>query len=145
MARIKVDLPDSFVFKTEIPIRITDVNYGGHVGNDTLLSLIHEARVQFLASLGYEELKIAGIGLIMSDAGIEYKAELFYGDKIIVSVAAGEISKVGFELFYRIEKEEKDKTILVASAKTGMICYDYEKKKITALPDVVKIKLTLIG
>lgn len=141
MARIKVDLPDSFSFQTEIPIRITDVNYGGHVGNDTILSIIHEARVQFLSHHGYEELKIEGIGLIMSDAGIEYKAELFYGDKIRVSVAAGEFSKIGFDLFYKIDKVSEAQTILVASAKTGMICYDYGKKKITALPEVVKRKL----
>ncbi len=141
MARIKVDLPDSFSFQTEIPIRITDVNYGGHVGNDTILSVIHEARVQFLGHHGYEELKIEGIGLIMSDAGIEYKAELFYGDKIKVSVAAGEFSKIGFDLFYKIEKISEGKTILVASAKTGMICYDYGLKKITALPDAVRDRL----
>ena len=142
MARIKVSLPDSFSFKTEIPIRITDINYGDHVGNDTLLSLIHEARVQFLASHGYEELKIAGLGLIISDAGIEYKAELFYGDRIIVSVAAGEFSKVGFDLFYKIEKQGKDKVELVAAAKTGMIFYDYEKKKIAWVPVGVREKLT---
>ena len=141
MARIKVDLPDSFSFQTEIPIRITDVNYGGHVGNDTILSIIHEARVQFLGHHGYEELKIEGIGLIMSDAGIEYKAELFYGDKIKVSVAAGEFSKIGFDLFYKVDKISEGKTILVASAKTGMICYDYGMKKITALPDAVKDRL----
>lgn len=141
MARIKVSLPDAFSFKTEIPIRITDINYGDHVGNDTLLSLIHEARVQFLASHGYEELKIAGLGLIISDAGIEYKAELFYGNKIIVSVAAGEFSKVGFDLFYKIEKREGDKLMLVAAAKTGMIFYDYEKKKIAWVPVEVRDRL----
>lgn len=141
MARIKVNLPGSFSFKTEIPIRITDINYGDHVGNDTLLSLIHEARVQFLASHGYEELKIAGLGLIISDAGVEYKAELFYGDKIIVSVAAAEFSKVGFDLFYKIEKQSNGKMILVGAAKTGMIFYDYAKKKIAGVPEEVKNKL----
>ena len=60
MARIKIDLPDNFSFTTSIPIRITDVNYGGHVGNDTILSLIHEARMQFLKQLGYSELEFAG-------------------------------------------------------------------------------------
>lgn len=141
MARIKVDLPDTFPFQTEIPIRITDVNYGGHVGNDTILSIIHEARVRFLGSHGYEELKMEGMGLIISDAGIEYKSELFYGDRIIVSVAAGEFSRIGFDLFYKIEKINDNKS-LVVSAKTGMICYDYERKKIVSLPQEVKKRLS---
>ena len=46
MARIKLTLPERFPFTTTIPIRITDLNYGGHVGNDTVLALLHEARVQ---------------------------------------------------------------------------------------------------
>ncbi len=96
MARIKVDLPDQFSFSTIIPVRITDLNYGGHVGNDTVLSLIHEARVQFLQHYGYAELNMAGVGLIMSDVGIEFKQELFYGDQIKASVAANDFSESFF-------------------------------------------------
>ncbi|MCH5718100.1 acyl-CoA thioesterase [Niabella hibiscisoli] len=58
MARIKVPLPPHFTFSTSIAIRITDVNYGGHVGNDAILSIIHEARLQFLKALGYSEMNI---------------------------------------------------------------------------------------
>ena len=45
MQRVKVELPANFNFSCIIPIRITDLNYGGHVGNDAVLSLIHEARI----------------------------------------------------------------------------------------------------
>jgi len=134
MARIKIDLPEKFSFTVSIPVRITDVNYGGHVGNDTVLSLIHEARMQFLRSYGYRELEFEGIGMIMADVGIEFKAELFYGDVVIASVAIGEVGKVSFDIYYKLEKEE-GKKVLVAIAKTGMVCYDYEKKKIVAIPD----------
>jgi acyl-CoA thioesterase FadM len=141
MARIKIDLPEQFSFSTIIPVRITDINYGGHVGNDTVLSLIHEARVQFLQQLGYGELDLAGVGLIMSDVGIEFKQELFYGQSIKASVTASDFTKISFDLYYKLETETAGKTVLVATAKTGMICYDYSKKKIAAIPDEVKEKL----
>lgn len=141
MARIKIQLPDHFNFSCSIPIRITDMNYGGHAGNDTILTIIHEARMQFLQSIGYTEMKFAGAGMIMTVAAIEFKSELFYGDTVIASVAAGEISKVGFELLYKLEKETNGKRMLVTIARTGMICYDYEKKKIIAIPDEAKMKL----
>lgn len=141
MARIKVDLPEQFTFTTIIPIRITDLNYGGHVGNDTILSIIHEARVQFLQHRGYGELDMAGLGVIMSDAAIEFKQELFYADQVKVSVTANEFSKIAFELYYKLEKEAAGKTVLVAAAKTGMVCYDYAKKKVAAIPEEVKEKL----
>jgi acyl-CoA thioesterase FadM len=141
MNRIKIDLPQNFSFTTKIPVRITDLNYGGHVGNDTILSLIHEARVQFLKHYGYEELSFAGVGLIMSDAGIQYKNELFYGDVIIASVTTGAYSKIAFDIYYKFEKEANGKMLLVAAAKTGMVCYDYSLKKTVAIPEEARIKL----
>jgi len=144
MARIKIDLPETFFFSSVIPVRITDINYGGHVGNDTVLSIIHEARMQFFKYMGYTEMNFAGSGMLMTDVAIEFKKELFYGDAVIVEVTAGDISKVGFDIFYKlgvIRQMQGDKIMLVATAKTGMICYDYEKKKIVAVPDEGKKKL----
>ena len=142
MARAKIGLPDHFNFSCSIPVRITDINYGGHAGNDAVLSIIHEARMQFLNRLGYTEMQFAGVGMIMSDVAIEFKNELFYGDIVIASVTTREISKIGFDLLYKLEKESNGKKILVSLAKTGMICYDYEKKKIVAVPEEAKAKLT---
>jgi acyl-CoA thioester hydrolase len=132
MARIKLTLPSTFSFSTLIPVRITDLNYGNHVGNDAVLSLIHEARMQYLVSKGYTELELAGVGLIMSDAAIEFKAEAFYGDVLKAYVTAGDFSKVGFDLYYKLVKGEEE--TIVAVAKTGMICFDYQKRSVTAVP-----------
>ncbi len=143
MARIKISIPDKRFFSTQIPVRITDLNYGNHVGNDTLLSMIHEARVQFLSSLGYSELNFAGTSLIMGDVAIEFKAELFYGDVIKASVCADELTRVGFDLYYKLEKKQGDKTILVAIAKTGMVCFDYNLRKVTAVPEEAVKKLSV--
>jgi acyl-CoA thioesterase FadM len=144
MARIKIELPGSFPFSCQIPVRITDINYSGHTGNDTVLSIIHEARMQFLKSIGYTEMEFAGVGMIMSNVAIEFKKELFYGDTVIASVAAGEISRVGFELYYKLEiirPVNGDNKVLIATAKTGMVCFDYEKKKIVSVPIEAKERL----
>jgi acyl-CoA thioester hydrolase len=141
MARIKIEMPADFSFQTEIPIRITDLNYAGHVGNDIFLSIIHEARVQFLAHHQYKELDIEGAGLIMSDVAIEFKNEVFYGELIRVSVTAAGFSKVSFEILYKLEKQSREKPVLVALAKTGMVCYNYQLKKMVAIPDRVRVRL----
>lgn len=142
MARIRIDCPEHFSFQCRIPIRINDINYGGHVGNDSVLSLVHEARMQFLIHHGYTEMAIGGLGLIMADAGIEFKSELFYGETVTVSVAAGEMTRIGFDIYYKLEKQAGEKTITVALAKTGMIFYNYSEKKIAAVPEAVKQKLS---
>ena len=140
MARIKLTIPTSFAFSTQIPVRITDINYGNHLGNDSVVSILHEARMQYLQSIGYTELSFAGIGLIMSDVAIEFKAEAFYGDMLKAYVTAVDISRVGFDLYYKLVKKENEE--IVALAKTGMICFDYEKRKVTVLPTEAADKLS---
>lgn len=142
MNRIKVALPPTFHFSTTLTIRVTDLNYGGHVGNDSFLSLIQEARQQFLRSNGYEELSIAGFGLIMADVAIEFKRELNYGDIVKISVAAAEFDKLGFDLFYLLEVVNGEESILAGKAKTGMLCFDYTQKKKVPVPPEVMQKLT---
>ena len=135
MARIKLVLPEHFSFTTTIPVRITDLNYGGHVGNDAILSLVHEARMQYLKSFGFSELQFDTASLIMSDAAIEFRSESFYGDVLTVAVTAGEFSRVGFDLFYKFTKKDGEKEAVVALAKTGMICFDYTVRKVVAVPE----------
>jgi acyl-CoA thioester hydrolase len=142
MARTKITLPDTFQFSSIIPVRITDINYGGHVGNDSILSIIHEARMQFLRQHGYTEMNFAGTGMIMSDVAIEFKNELFYGDTIKVSLAITEISKVSFAMYYKLENATTGNPVIVAIARTGMVCYNYAAKKISSVPDKIRSQFT---
>lgn len=139
MARIQIELPAQFIFSTKIPIRITDLNYGGHVGNDTVLTLIHEARVQFLKNFGYTEMEMEGVSVIMSYAGIEFKAELFYGDVITAFVTINHFTAAGFDLLYKLMREET----VAAIAKTGMICYNYNTRKVVRVPQKLKERFSL--
>jgi acyl-CoA thioesterase FadM len=141
MSRTKLIMPSGFSFVTRIPVRITDINYGGHVGNDTLLSIIHEARMQFLRKAGYSELNFGGAGLIMSDVTIEFKLELFYGEEVEARVQATEFTRVGFSLYYQLLKTVAGESRVIANAKTGMVCYDYTNKKVTGITAEAKEKL----
>ena len=55
MARVKVALPALFSFAATLPVRITGLTCGAHLGNDALLGLLHEARAQFLTHHGTAE------------------------------------------------------------------------------------------
>ena len=139
MPRVEIDLPQKFFDLTiEIPIRITDINYGDHVGNDSIVAIIHEARMQFLRHHGFTELDIEGIGLIMSDLVVEFKNESFYKDVITVKMGLGEISKVSFELIYNLVTNRNDKHVTISNAKTSMVCYDYNTKKVVSIPQKLR-------
>ncbi len=134
MARIKIELPKDFIFSYTMPVRITDLNYGSHVGNDTYLSYLQEARMAWLAGMGYTELEFAGTGLIMSNAMIEYKKELRYNHIITIKLQPTDATKYGFDLYYKILIQNNSETIAAAYAMTTMLCYDYASKKLALIP-----------
>jgi acyl-CoA thioester hydrolase len=130
--RIKLELPETFQFATEIPVRITDINYGRHLGNDSVLSLLHEARVRMLKEYGFTEFDIDGWGLIMVDSVIVYKSEAFYGDVLHIGVSVQDFTAVGCDFVYKVTRKGSDNEI--ARAKTGVVFFDYKTKKIVEVP-----------
>jgi len=132
LARVKLDLPDTLPFTTEIVVRITDINYGGHVGNDAILAIIHEARIRFLQQYGFSEADIDGVGLIMTDSVIVYKSEGFYGDIISVEAGVKDITRSGCDFLFKLSNKENGNEI--ARAKTGIVFFDYHERKVKTTP-----------
>lgn len=134
MARIKLIMPEGRYFSTSVPVRITDINYGNHLGNDSLVTMIHEARVQWLTANGYSEKNIGDAGLIMNELIVNYLNESLYGDTLFFEIIPGDIGSIGFEIFYRIHTIRKNEKVGIAIAKTGMVCFNYEARKPAVIP-----------
>jgi acyl-CoA thioesterase FadM len=132
MARVEIGLPESFPFETEIPIRISDVNYGGHLGNDAVLSIAHEARVRFLAAHGLAELDPGGIGILMVDAAVVYGAEGRHGMTLRVAIAPADVRSRGFDLLYRMTDRATEQEI--ARVKTGIVFFDPRARRVVSMP-----------
>jgi 4-hydroxybenzoyl-CoA thioesterase len=140
VARVEIDLPERFAFATEIPVRIDDVNYGGHLANDAVLSLAHEARVRFLASRGLSELDAGdGVGIIMSDAAIVYRAEGRHGMVLRAELAFADVRSRGLDVLYRFTDVASGAEI--ARARTGLLCYDYRAARIARMPERLRAAL----
>ncbi len=137
MPRLQLKPLAKYEFRTELTVRTTDLNYGGHLGNDRLLSLVHEARVAWLAEHGWSELDCAGVGLIMGDAALVYQGEAFAGDRLVFEVAPAEKSRSGFRLFFRVARRIEGRIEPIALVENGMICFDYEARRVAPLPSAV--------
>jgi acyl-CoA thioester hydrolase len=138
MARVKLQLPNSYHFRTEIPIRISDINYGGHLGNDAVLSLVHEARIQFLRYLGYSELDIEGTGIMMTDAVVVYTTEGFYGEILMIDVGTADFQLTQCDVLFRLTSKTTNKE--VARVKTGIAFFNTQTRKISTVPDAFRKK-----
>jgi acyl-CoA thioesterase FadM len=122
-------------------IRISDINYGGHMGNDRALTLFHDARIEFLEMLSLSEKDVGeGKGIIMTSASIDFKREVFLGDKLMARINFGEIRSRSFELLYVFQRDSDNKEVF--SGKTVFVCFDYEARRPVGLPQSF-IELTL--
>lgn len=148
------------LYSTDIDVRIGDINYGGHMGNDRYLLLFHEARLRFLRSLGCSEADIGeGVSLIMSEAHIHYWGEVVYGDVLAVEVGIKDMKSVRFTVTFTVWKKadgvEADTAGLkkegrslrpetgraVAGGYTIMAGFDYAGKKLAKIPESFKTKI----
>ena len=143
MNRIKIDLPEESVFSMDYKVRIDDINYGNHLGNDRLLVIAQQARLEYFQSLGYkDELDFGGdIGIIVSDAAIVFKAEAFLGDCLRVEISMSGKAKYGFDMYYRVLRTESSTPIAIL--KTGILFMDYSTKKLSHIPTKAEEKLII--
>ncbi len=135
MPRIKLEPLAAYEASFPLTVRTTDLNYGGHLGNDRVLTLVHEARVAFLADHGWTEMDCAGKSLIMGDAAVVFKAEAFAGDRLLIETAAVEPGRTGFRLCHRLTRTTDG--ALIALVETGLVCYDYQAERMQPLPTEV--------
>ena len=131
MSRTIINYPEKTLFSCNIPIRITDINYGQHLAHDKLISILHESRAQFFQHFNMSESNIEGLGIIMSDLTIKYQAEAFYPDFLTIEISLADPTRCGFNMFYRITKSD---TKIIATAKTGLVFFNYQHKKPASIP-----------
>ena len=139
-ASFKIPEITTAIFHTILEVRISDINYGNHLGHDSLISLLHEARVRFLTSLGFTELSIDGAGILVTSLAVKYISESFYADKIIINIEPGETTRASMDLIYQVVNQDTNKE--VARALTTMTFYDYQRSKVCKIPQKF---LTILG
>lgn len=134
MPRIQFQLPEQFVFSTDIQIYISHVNQGGHLDNAQLLTLVSEARVRFFKSLGYTEGNVEDFPIVVGDMVAQYKSEGFHGETMRVSMVPQDFNKYGFDLVYRMECLDSARE--VARGKIGIVFIDRATRQVAQVPQV---------
>ena len=142
MARIQIALPEQFPFSTEITLYLSHMNYGGHLDNALLLSVVSEARARFFKSFGYSELDVEGVGIIVSDAALQYHSEAFHGEVMVVRMTAAEFSEKGCDLLWGMNEKASGRE--VARGKTGIVFFNYTTRKIAPVPEPFRARLQAV-
>ena len=129
---------DDFRYVFPYQVGIADINYGGHVANSAVLNIFQNARIGYLAQLGpYSELDLGGCGIILPEAHLFFRAEMFLHEQLVIGVRCTEVRRSGFVLEYRVEREG----VLTADGFTPVLCYDYQAGKVRRIPDAFRARL----
>lgn len=144
MARLKLEFPeDQYLYSTQLTVRVTDINGANHLGNDSMISMISEARARFLFEFGIEETQGDGTGIIVTDLATTYKTEAHARDQLLFEVGVMDFNKYGGDIIFRITRPRDG--ALVAMAKSGFVFFNYRSKKVVPMPEAFSRKFAKVN
>jgi acyl-CoA thioesterase FadM len=144
MARLQLSFPeDQWYYSTQLTVRVTDINAGNHLGNDSMISMISEARARFLFEFGVSESERDGNGIIVTDLATTYRAEAHARDQLLFEVGVMDFNKYGGDIIFRITRP-RDRT-LIAMAKSGFVFFNYKTSQVVAMPEDFRTKFDRVN
>ncbi len=144
MARLQLEFPqDQFCYSTQLTVRVTDINAANHLGNDSMISMISEARARFLFEFGVEETREDGIGIIVTDLATTYRAEAHARDRLLFEVGVMDFNRYGGDITFRISRPADGS--LVAMAKSGFVFFDYKAGRVVPMPEAFSAKFPQVN
>lgn len=133
MARLTLDFPaDPYYFETRMTVRSTDINAANHLGNDSMISMLSEARALFLAHYGAPEIDADGLGTIVTDLATTFRAEAHARDLLLFEVGVMDFNQYGGDLIFRVTRPADGK--LIAMAKYGFVFFNFKSGRVAPMP-----------
>jgi acyl-CoA thioester hydrolase len=124
---------DRRIYSTMIEVLVSHLNYGNHLGYDSLLSILQDARMRWLRDNNMSEVSLEGQrGYVISEVVVNYKGEGFFGDLLQVSLYPEQYGRKTFSLKYQVTNVAKN--LLIALAETSHVGFDFERRAIAPLP-----------
>lgn len=144
MARLKLEFPeDQYYYSTQLTVRVTDINGANHLGNDSMISMISEARARFLFEFGIQETQDDGVGIIVTDLATTYRTEAHARDQLLFEVGMMDFNKHGGDVIFRITRPRDN--ALVAMAKSGFVFFSYKDKRVVLMPEAFHRKFPKVN
>ena len=136
MARIKLKKQQRYQFHHQLTVRVGDINYGGHLGNDAVVRLCNEARVAMMRQLGCSELDLGDgkTAMVMTELAVNYVGEGFLFDEVTIHTCVGAVGYFGFRLHHLLEKVDGGRAQPLALVETALSAFDHHSRQIGDLP-----------
>ena len=128
------------IIETPIQIRFVDIDQLGHVNNAVYLTYLEVSRLPYFNSI-VGKIDWLRRGIILAKAEVDYRTPILFNDQIKVKTWCSRIGSKSFDLSYSIIKTENGNEIEVATAKTIMVCFNFETQSSFTLPEEWRLAL----
>lgn len=136
MGRIALSFPDQvFCYSTELTVRGTDINAAFHLANDRLVAMLSEARFRYWMDAGLIDPDTSKGSLIVTDLVTVYCAEARPWDRLRFEMGLVDQNRYGGDIAFRVHRPSDG--VLIALAKTGFVCFDYQTGTVIPMPSEV--------
>lgn len=137
MERVKLDFPaEAVIHRHPLTVRVTDMNYGRHLGHDAVVSLLHEARIQAFAALDLPEWDMHGYPSVVADLAVQYHSEARWPDALLIETAVPEPQGKALIIYQRIYQADSEQ--LVATSRVNQLLIDLATGRPVEVPTQIK-------
>ncbi len=122
----------------KVTIRFSDLDMFQHVNNAVYLTYFEEARVDFfdkIVDYGYDWSKE---GVILARIKVDFTQPVHFKDEIFIRTKCCRIGTKSFDLAYEMFKFHEEKEILLSSAISVMVMFNYDQKISIEIPSAWK-------
>jgi acyl-CoA thioester hydrolase len=126
------DLAGPFSHELQVEVRFADTDAMRHVNNAKYLTYCEIARIRYWTEVTGRTAE----SLILAEARITYRAQVYYGETVTVQTRATRIGRSSFTLEHRLTAAlPGDEPRLVAVSESVLVRFDYETQRPTLLSD----------
>ena len=119
---------DGYPFTTRERVRFRDCDSMGHVNNAVFSTYLEEARIAVLGGLN---------AFILARVEIDFRSELRAGEEVEVGTRCPRVGTKSFELEHELRADGR----VVASARSVLVAYDYERGESVPVPAELRRRL----
>ncbi len=128
------DLTTQFKYRTEMPIRFSDMDMFGHVNNAVYLTYFEQARSSYWREIINWDWEATGV--IVAKAEVDYIKPIMPNEKIFAYVKTSRIGNSSWDIEYLLVCEKENGELeLKTKGRTVQVAMDYKTQKPTATPD----------
>lgn len=121
-------------------VRFKDVDKMGHVNNAVHLTYFELARMSYFDEVIGEKIDWSRQGVILARNEVDYLAPILLEDEVWVYIRTVRFGNTSIEIEYRVTRTDENGTMVAASGRSVLVCFDYGLNRSMPVPALWKEK-----